>query len=216
MPKGGLFLAATCAALLVVTAPQAGAAATRAEYAAQANVMCAKSEDQGRKLVSELPRQPPYRTAKRGAGLRFVKKSVVLLRRMEALDALLIAELKAIAPAPGDETLVAAWFVALDRTVELSVRTNAILVRLQRASYRFHDAWDPGEELNRKQRRLYAKVFRAFDQLERIFTELEPAVEASDGLANQLGAIECVAGMVDQGTPRAMLTPLRYAPLSGS
>jgi hypothetical protein len=210
--KGSALLLVAAAAALVA-APSAAAATTRAEYASEANAVCAKYEDQGRKLVKEFPRQPPFQNAKKGAGERFVKKFVRLLRKMDALDTLTIAELKAIPPAPGDESLVADWFTALDRTLDLSRHVNGISVQLMRLTYRLNAVIDENPEAAEnptpKQRRLSKRLGRVIAKFEVGAANASRAADFSDVLANQLGAIECVAGLEDQGTGSARtLLPL--------
>jgi hypothetical protein len=205
-----LLLAAGFAALAM--APSAGAAATRAEYATEANAVCARYEDEGRKLLKELPRQPPLNGAKKGAGERFVKKFARFLGKIEELDAQTLAGVAAIAPAPGDEALVAEWITSLRRAIDLSKIMNRQSIRLMRLSYRLNASVrenSPGEGLTPKQRRLSRRLLRAFDQFDRVLAEAFAASDISDGLANQLGAIECVSGLEDQGTTAARASLLR-------
>ncbi len=193
-----------CALAGLATAPSAGAAATRAEYAAQANAICAGYEDQQRELLRKLGRAPKF-DASAEAQRRYLKRLTKSAGKLQKLDAMTAADLSTIPPAPGDETLAAEWLASLRRAIDLVKPA----VRLSRLVYRlgidYRTAYEGSEEgdSTTKEDRILKRLRRASGRLSRAFARVEEAVLRSDALANQIGAIECVGGGEDQGTTAA-------------
>lgn len=121
-----MLIGLTCsAALAAVVAPPAGAAATRAEYIAQADPICQSYagplDDAFRAYLKNFRRTE--RIAKKGSSRAFVKATVReanSLDRVASLYLEVIAQLKAVAPPPVDASQVAAWlgFLAQEQAAE--------------------------------------------------------------------------------------------------
>ena len=98
---------------LLVLAPAAGAAATRAEYAAQADPFCAAAN----KDIGGLNKRADAKAnkGKYGAAGKLLSKTG---RRLSSS----IEEVRAIVPPPGDEQLIADWLGLIERIAANNVK----------------------------------------------------------------------------------------------
>ena len=180
-----------CAAVLALAAPNATAAATRSEYAAQVNPICADANTQVEQVYAQLTRKLrklDQADNKKGNGLglirRFDKLFAQTSRRVEGIYAAELTQIAPIAPAPGDEALVASWFgnrTALRGAVKRLNRVSEEQSRL----FITTDIFDP--KTVKREKRLQRKSSRLLKQYTRL-------AEVDLELGTQLGVNYCVTG----------------------
>jgi hypothetical protein len=83
-------------------------------------------------------------------------------------------------------------------TTDLGKPITRLSLRNNRLYFRWSLATETGKVPRKKQRRLVRKLNRTYDQVEALLPAFQEAMKRSDGLANQIGAIECVAGLEAQ------------------
>jgi hypothetical protein len=131
-------------------------------------------------------------------GARHGKKAKLLERRIEKLFNQLpvritaiydaeLAQLKLIAPAPGDETLVSDWLANRQQIQDLTRQANALEKRANRLFDR---------AFTKHSFQAYKKLTRKVDRLERqvnqIYRQVEPLTNKDVEIGTQLGATYCV------------------------
>jgi hypothetical protein len=202
---------------LAITAPSAGAAATRAEYAAQVNPICAYANAQIEQVYREIEAKikrlerkqkkagknngssvivfnataTESRKKKKRDGLLdpFDRLFLEISERTLAISAAALGQLRQVAPAPGDEALVTSWLANRQMIQELGERS----ARLERQSLRLFNRSDRIHSI-RGLKRLEQKERRLNRQSNRLYAQLEPAYELDVELGTQLGATYCVTG----------------------
>jgi hypothetical protein len=186
-------------AALALGAAPALATADRAEYAANANPVCAAANAQSERLLDDFSRRLTKLSQKenesRGRNGRspFTDIDRMFSRinaRLLALSAATNGQLQNIAPAPGDEAIVGSWLAARTESVALLVRSNRIDKKISRLfNQTFSGSLGKGFKAIRRaearQRKLEARQARI---AARYFELYEVDVE----LGTKLGATYCV------------------------
>jgi hypothetical protein len=180
---------------MAIGSATAHAASTRAEYAAQVNPICAAASAEDQRLT-ESAEQELGRIHRALKGAEGRKRQKLLARDRKLSSALPdrhlriryseLAQLRAVAPAPGDDGLVATWLDGRKQNLDLTSKVNSIDRRVERLFKRFRTR--DIEELNRLDRKIRVLDKRANELNNQVF-ELETQ---NDELGTQLGATECV------------------------
>jgi hypothetical protein len=194
------------AVALGLTAPGAAATSDRAEYLAQVNPICATANQEIDRLTGEVMRKLKRAEKKQkdqGGGSVVVfpsaegKKQKLppfdkisqlfnwYTRQVLAVEDSELASLRAVAPAPGDETLVADWLNA--RGLQIALYRQILPIEKQIEKLFFASPRSPGK---------YERIERRLKKLERrsnqIYAQLLAAYENDIELGAQLGASYCV------------------------
>jgi hypothetical protein len=180
--------------IAAVTAAPASAATTRAEYAAQANAICAASlplyEEEGRDLARDAKKafgkkafgKKPTKAASRAVKNLFRK----LIRGLRAVNEIARNEnlqLSTLVAAPGDESLVAAWLAARTEIMRLSDESTdqlRDLLRLLTGRFKLKDIFG---------------LLALAEAGERTAKQLQARVEEANLYGGQLGATTCGGGL---------------------
>lgn len=183
-------------------ASTANAAATRAEYAAQANAVCEGAQAEGEKIVDkyfEITVNDPDSQKKINAK-KFMRLWRNLYRDLMDLDQRAITGLAAITAAPGDEMLVADWIASMQRAHDLTFPA----IKRTLAAYRFLLKADPygGDDLSRGEKKKFKGHLRRINKANKPITaELKKA----DAMGLQLGATGCTEAGGNDLSARAAL-----------
>ena len=114
--------------VLAVTASPASAAATRAEYVAQTDAICASAEREtkdlfrkSKKAFGKLGNAGSGKSKKaKKAARKLMRKLAKILERSNGIFERMLRDISAIAPAPGDEAQVTGWLTGLNDYAELN------------------------------------------------------------------------------------------------
>jgi hypothetical protein len=112
-----LVATAIAAVATAIVSATADAATTRADYAAQANPVCARAQqpvDQAIRTYLNALRKQGQGTGRIKVTKETAGPTVRFGRRISAVYSSVTAGLRAIPPAPGDEQTVASWLQARD------------------------------------------------------------------------------------------------------
>jgi hypothetical protein len=212
--RGGAAIIGGIVALAIAAAP-AYATTDRADYDAQVNPICASANartkqlyDQFEALIKKLPNSGSGTTSITSKGKsKKQRKQSKLERQVERLYEQLpfqvhaiydaeLAQLKQVAPAPGDETVTSNWLANRQAIQDLDAQFDALEQRIEklfaRAFSRRRIKVDTFAKVERKQKRLEA-------QANVIYEQLEQAGNKDVELGTQLGATYCVTQAT--GTP---------------
>jgi hypothetical protein len=159
----GLLPAILVAALLAWTAAPASGAATRAEYAAAVNPICAGLEAEAEQALKKIGRKP-------GAIAKLFKK-------LDRISDRGIDQIASVPPPPGDEALVAGWVEALRDLNAIGNRIGKISVAVFREIARPEPRLGKLKKLTRAANREAKKSARKN--------------ETATAAATQLGATSC-------------------------
>jgi hypothetical protein len=113
-------------ALLAITVAPAQAASTRAEYVAQVDPICQTAATKQSAVIRSL-KKFARQLKQRGIDTEEPTKQVIRIavrgyNRIALIARNAVAQISAIAPAPGDETTVSAWFRRLSLQIDLFQR----------------------------------------------------------------------------------------------
>jgi hypothetical protein len=178
-----------CAAAIALHVAGASAAATRSEYAAQVNPICASANAQADQVFKRLARKVrklDRAQGKKGNGLGLLGRIGKLFaqadRRTEQIYDAELAQIAPIAPAPGDEAVVASWLGNRAQLLTLVKRISRLNEKIQRLFSGIPDqkGFAHLKRLERRSKRL-AKEYARLDDI-----DLE--------LGTQLGVSYCVTG----------------------
>lgn len=179
-------------AVLAFTAPEAPAAATRAEYAAESNAICVETNGaikrvsksfaaQAKKIGSGEPVKPKQRA-------RIIRSLSRLTKRTAAIEATEFTRLIPVPAAPGDELLVSQWLTSHNDLRKLNKRISELLVRLFKVIPIEPDVPEPGEA----ESKFPKKAATVFTKLFVLFSASEEFMQKDYDLGNQLGVNRCV------------------------
>jgi hypothetical protein len=212
--RGGAAIIGGIVALAVAAAP-AYATSDRADYDAQVNPICASANaqvkqlyDQLEALLDKLPDSGSGTTVitDKGKSKKQRKRSKQereanrlfnqLPFQIKAIYDAELAQLKQVAPAAGDESLVANWLGNRQAIQDLNAQFNALEQRIERLFTREFKRrrfnLKAFERSERKQKRLEAQATALYEQLEQ-------AENKDVEFGTQLGATYCVTQAT--GTP---------------
>jgi predicted nucleic acid-binding Zn-ribbon protein len=181
----------------------AEATTDRADYDAQVNPICAATNSQAKALYASFEQME--RALDRRADKAHGKKRRRLEDRADALFSQLddqnlaiysaeFAQLKLVAPAPGDESLVAQWLGVQQTLFDLSAQISALEQRQARLfgkNFRKIHSINAFKRLEKKGRRLSRQEDALYEQLEQVY---EQDIE----LGAKLGASYCVTEATGQ------------------
>jgi hypothetical protein len=196
--RGGVISVGGVVAVLAVLAAPAQATTDRADYAVQANTICKSSNAQQDQLYESFEQTVKRLNAKeqkaRGKKRERIEKRLNVLFDQLPVQGLAIfsteiGQLAQVAPAPGDEAVVADWIAGRRSLVDLIAQSNAIETRLEHLfdSNRIFHSLRGFRKLDRKERRLKRQAAALAPQIE--------ALEKKDlELGTELGATYCVTG----------------------
>jgi hypothetical protein len=192
--RGLIVLAATALIAGVFAAP-AGAATTRADYAAQVNPICATANGQVDQVYADLKRAfRKFEGTYAGKKIRRLEKHQTRLNRQlhertEAITTIELGQLGQVVPASGDEEIVSKW-IANRRVLQgLAIASNELSERADRIFNRLFSG---------KNARSYIRNERKLDRVQRQSGRLYQQIRLAEGvdleLGTQLGATYCVTG----------------------
>jgi hypothetical protein len=204
MPRsmwGAIAAGVAVTALAIVAAP-ASATTDRADYDAQVNSICKASNTQQEQFVDSLE-QTLHRLDRRSHKLRG-KKRRKIEQRIErlfeqapsqslAIVSAELAQLKAVSPAAGDETLVGEWLAKRDLEVQLYLQSIQIEAQIDKVFEKDFVAHSY-KQLLKKTRRQDRLLKRLQRQENSLYEQLEAANKADLELGTELGATYCVTG----------------------
>ena len=172
---------------LMAPAPAAHGATSRADYGANVNAICASANSQAQQLEGAYTRTKKrlLKRARRVSDKKFLRIHRRIgrldIREREQLSALFRSELeqrKQVAPAPGDEALVAEWLSNREVLTGLYDQRTELDRQIQRVTYD-----------RRSGRRALARLL---NQVSQIGSQAFPLSFRDFELAAQLGAGSCV------------------------
>jgi ribosome-associated translation inhibitor RaiA len=187
---------ATTLIALAITVTAAYATTDRTEYAAQVNTICRSANAQQKQLYEAFEQAIDRLDAKekkaRGRKVAKIEQAIERLFNQIPVQSLAIADaehaqVKQIAPAPGDEALVSEWVGINQSVLDLNRQIQAI----ERRAERLFDAPFKGHSI-----RAFGKRDRKQKRLERqangLYQQLEPLYDRYVEVGTQLGATYCV------------------------
>jgi hypothetical protein len=197
----GLTIALAASAATISVAPAFGAA-TRTEYAAQANAICAVAFPQYEAVARDVVADSRRLEGKKAAKIK-PKKGKKLMRAMirgyQTLTDIARNEnlqLATLVAAPGDESLVAAWLAARNEVVRLSdvsIDQFRELVRLVSGKPKLKDI---------------LKLFGLFAEMEATSKQLTVKIKEAGVYGGQLGTTTCGSQDILLRSPELrLLTP---------
>jgi hypothetical protein len=205
MPWAASIAAAIALLVLAVAAPTASATTDRVDYSDQVNPICASSNLQTEQLYVSLEAQENRLFNQRIRGRKQARRVIRQFRRLEnqlpfqviAIYRAELAQLKAVAPPPGYEDVVARWLPVREELLNLDVQYLQFQQELDRVPAR-----PRGKRPSRKARK--RRVKRA-ERLENLSDQIEERLEADAKLnlelGAKLGAAYCVTGATGNLTP---------------
>jgi hypothetical protein len=190
-----LWQALACAfVLLALTAAPALATADRADYAAQANPICAAGNAESERVISDFQRHfkklgkdERQQLVKPGNSSldKFDRLFLALSRKLITIEATVLFQLQQVAPAAGDEGLVTSWLGVWQQQLALSRQLTRLEVKALRAFNAFF-----GKNYEQAEKRLD----RIEARMRRIYKRYYNLSEVDLELGTQLGATYCVTG----------------------
>jgi hypothetical protein len=206
--RQGLLLTLICAMALSAAAEPAGAAATRAEYAAEVNAICVAANQDLKERLGNISGRPSGNKAdedlskgeRRRQLNRLGRSFTRLLLRVTRAGGRTITAVAAVTAAPGDEALVSQWVASLQRAQRLSKRSNRVTVRFLKSLIEFFLTLEdvlvtgdgsPAQKPTKADRRKAHRFVRIANALDRQTSKLLDEISLSSELALQLGATRC-------------------------
>lgn len=197
--KGGVAVIGGVVALAIAAAP-AYAATDRADYDAQVNPVCKSSNAQIDQLITSF--QQTFKALDRRANKLRGKKRRKVEQQQERLyeqipsqflgvESAELTQLKAIAPAPGDESLVRDWLASRELKLSLYQQSIPIEQRIEKV-YEKDIGASSLKKFERKEKRQERQVKRLERQLDSLYDQYEAAGKVDLELGTQLGATYCV------------------------
>jgi hypothetical protein len=169
-------IAIVCAGALATLASEASANATRAEYAAEVNPICQAGNDRAQKAGKAFIKNAP-----KGDGPKalkaFFRGILRLFNRVIGIERTTLRQIAPIAPAPGDEAVVAAFLANRGD----ALRTFEDFLRVSRRATAFFPKKDSQREARRRTGRKLKRLSNEFERLKRI----------DNGFRTQLGLTSC-------------------------
>lgn len=170
--RRGPIALATAVMALAIGAPVALATTDRSDYAAQVNPICVSASTKVQPLVDK---HTPKAT----------KRGLAILRRE-------LKSLSKVAPAPGDQALVASWLNTRRSIQSLVERDVAIAARLQRLEDKYFNGKRPSGAGLKEALRRVGNLGRTINRIEGRVSQ-ESDTESS--LAFTLGALDCIGSI---------------------
>jgi uncharacterized phage infection (PIP) family protein YhgE len=201
MPVRGVIAVAVALIALAITAAVAEATTDRAEYAGQVNPICASANRQIKQLYETFEQAVDRINSKLNSARG--KKRTRLANQIDKLffrlpDQTLavsyaeLAQLRLIAPAAGDETLVSDWLSNRQLLLDLSAQYNQLEKQSEKLFNRTSHSFRGFRKLQRRQHQLDQRANQLYQQF-------EPLGEKDVELGTQLGATYCVTGATGTG-----------------
>src|SRR4051794_7013577 len=200
MRRGGIAIVGGCLVALGLVAAPALATTDRLDYADQANPICKSSNTQVEQLITSF--QQTFKALDRRANKLHGKKRRRVEQQQErlyeqipfqflGLESAELTQLKAIAPAPGDDSLVRDWLGSRELKLSLYQQTIPIEQRIEKV-YETDIGASSLKKFERKLKRQQRQVKRLERQLDSLYDQYEAAGKVDLELGTQLGATYCV------------------------
>jgi exonuclease VII large subunit len=200
MRRGGIAIVGGCLVALALVAAPALATTDGPDYDAQVNPVCKSSNAEVEQLFTSF--QQTFKALDRRANKLHGKKRRRVEQQQErlyeqipfqflALESAELAQLKAIAPPPGDESLVRDWLASRELKLSLYQQSIPIEQRIEKV-YEKNIGASSLEKFERKLKRQQRQVKRLERQLDSLYDQYEAASKVDLELGTQLGATYCV------------------------
>jgi hypothetical protein len=170
-------------AVLAITAPQAPAAATRAEYSSQVNPICAAGNARAEQILAEAGRRLDRLDRKDVGAAAIGRVFRSINRKLAAAAVATQAEIDLVTPAPGDESIVAAWSAARNQQLVLIKRVDRLDAKISKMFDK--PRFDP---------KIFKRIANFEEKMNKLSGRIEALYETDIELATALGVPYCVTG----------------------